>query len=128
MVKLMRSDLEPDVCFFRREKAEKFNPEQVLFPAPDFVVEVLSPKTARLDRQDKFEEYELNGVAEYWIIDPIKQAVEQYRLQEGQYFLAGTFTYGMIECMPLEYFTFPVRAIFDPKINQQTLRELLKST
>jgi Uma2 family endonuclease len=38
--------------------------------APDLVVEVLSPSTARRDLGEKLRLYAEAGVAEYWIIDP----------------------------------------------------------
>ncbi len=42
LVSLTRSDYEPDICFFGREKSEKFECGQMRFPAPDLAVEVLS--------------------------------------------------------------------------------------
>jgi len=44
MIALTRNDYEPDLCFFSKEKSDLFEDEQVLFPAPDFVVEILSKK------------------------------------------------------------------------------------
>jgi Uma2 family endonuclease len=61
----------------------------MLFPAPDFVVEILSKGTARKDKGIKKEDYALHGVKEYWIIDPIKQTIEQYlliNLTDTEYF------------------------------------------
>ena len=46
--------------------------------APDLVVEVLSPKTIKLDRGKKKDLYQENGVKEYWIIDPDKGSIEIY--------------------------------------------------
>ena len=43
----------------------------MLFPAPDFAVEVLSPSTQKNNRGIKFDDYALHNVSEYWIIDPI---------------------------------------------------------
>jgi len=40
------------------------------------------------DRGDKFLEYEKGGVKEYWLIDPIRQLAEFYRLDNGVYRLA----------------------------------------
>lgn len=49
--------------------------------APDFVVEILSPKTARLDRDNKRRVYATSGVRELWIIDPETRTIEVYLLQ-----------------------------------------------
>jgi Uma2 family endonuclease len=54
--------------------------------APDLVVEILSPGTVKRDRWDKFLLYEKYGVREYWIVDPIHEAIEVYLLQEKQRF------------------------------------------
>ncbi len=50
MIELTRNDYEPDICFFSKEKASAFADDQMLFPAPDLVVEILSKKTAKNDR------------------------------------------------------------------------------
>ena len=51
--------------------------------APDLVVEVLSPGTAKNDRMRKKEVYEACGVREYWIADPENRTIEQYLLRDG---------------------------------------------
>lgn len=52
--------------------------------APDLVVEVLSPRTAKYDREHKKKVYEKCGVREYWIVSPGEKTVEQYLLRDGQ--------------------------------------------
>ena len=42
----------------------------------DLVVEVISPGSARTDRVHKFQEYQVGGVLEYWILDPDKQSAD----------------------------------------------------
>ena len=48
--------------------------------APDFVVEILSPKTAQLDRVQKRQVYTRAGVQELWIINPERKEIEVYLL------------------------------------------------
>jgi Uma2 family endonuclease len=43
------------------------------------VVEVLSPSTARYDRQLKRRRYQRAAVAEYWIVDPDARLIERWR-------------------------------------------------
>jgi Uma2 family endonuclease len=87
MVHLTRNDYEPDLCFFSKDKVAKFRPGQLLFPAPDFVVEIISPTTEKNDRTIKLQDYAAHGIIEYWIIDPVQQSVEQYLLENGEYIL-----------------------------------------
>lgn len=88
MVHLTRNDYEPDICFFRQEVADQFTEDQMLFPAPDFVVEITSPSTEKIDRGEKFIDYAAHGISEYWIVDPEKRSVEQYVLDGRHYILA----------------------------------------
>lgn len=44
--------------------------------APDMVVEILSPSTARYDQFIKLGKYQQAGVKEYWIVDPLNQTVQ----------------------------------------------------
>ena len=128
MVSLTRNDYEPDICFFSNEKAQHFTPEQLLFPAPDLIIEILSKKTAKRDRGVKFEDYAAHGVAEYWIIDPTKEIVEQYALigDLKEYFPIATARYDDdLASRAVVGFDIPVAAIFDESANIETLKTLL---
>lgn len=117
MITLTRNDYEPDIVFFRSEQAALFQQDQLFFPAPDFVVEILSAKTANKDRGIKKQDYAAHGIWEYWIIDPDRQRIEQYLLlneQDTTYFEPYTFTIDDdIRSMAIEGFKEPVRAIFE---------------
>lgn len=129
MISLTRNDYEPDIVFFSKEKADAFTDDQVLFPAPDFVVEILSPKTAATDRGTKKEDYAFHGIREYWIIDPVKQRIEQYILPNGgtEYFPAKVHQYGgLIESVAIPGFDIPVNAVFEEAANLEALQELMK--
>lgn len=63
-----------------------------VYGAPDLVVEVLSPRTAKRDRGYKKTVYERSGVTEYWIVDPAGKSVEVYLLRDGRYELDGLYT------------------------------------
>ena len=71
---------------------EKIRPDGV-HGAPDLVVEVLSPGTARHDRGRKKDVYEACGVREYWIVSPGDRTLEQYILRDGK--LAAENTYAL---------------------------------
>ena len=56
-----------------------------VYGAPDLIVEVLSPSTAKRDRGYKKDLYERSGVKEYWIVDPMNKAIETYLLKNGKF-------------------------------------------
>ena len=57
---------------------------------PKFIVETLSPSTAKRDRSEKKDIYEKAGVEEYWIVSP-QGAVEIYYLENGKYVLEQSY-------------------------------------
>lgn len=129
LICLTRNDYEPDVCFFSTEKAVAFDGETMQFPAPDFIVEVLSASTSYRDRGVKWDDYGLHGINEYWIIDCDEQTIEQYLIRSGEtkYHLARKLTDGEIESVVVTGFRIPVIAIFDAKQNHLALQKILKS-
>lgn len=68
----------PDLAFYGRDRRDAIKKTYVE-GAPDLIVEVLSPATARRDTGTKFAKYELAGVREYWILDPETLAHRFYR-------------------------------------------------
>ena len=112
MIRLTRNDYEPDICFFAKEKSKHFKPEQLLFPAPDFIVEVLSKSTAKTDRTIKFTDYQNHGVKEYWIIDPENKFIEKYVLENDKYQLIQKTNSGKIKSEVIENFEISVETIF----------------
>ena len=124
LVCLARNDYEPDICFFSKTKAARFKPDQMKFPAPDFIVEVLSPSTEANDRGVKFEDYAANGVREYWLVNPERQHVEQYVLRTGKYHRQASLKSGEIASSVIAGFRVPVRALFDRAANLAALQKL----
>ena len=59
--------------------------------APDWIVEIVSPSTAKKDLNDKFQLYESQGVREYWIVHPQDQTLNTFLLREGHYALTGLY-------------------------------------
>ena len=57
---------------------------------PDWVCEVVSPSTVRHDRVLKVPFYARAGVGHAWLVDPVAQTLEVYRLDAGIYQLALT--------------------------------------
>jgi len=57
--------------------------ENYVFGAPDLVVEILSPSTAKIDKTLKLKRYQQAGVREYWIVDPKHQLIDVYLWDNG---------------------------------------------
>ena len=126
MITLERNDYEPDICFFGKAKAKHFKAGQSLFPAPDFIVEILSKGTKKNDRGIKFTDYEANGVAEYLLIDPKKEMVELYRLDDkGKYELILKSSEGTLHSKVIRGFSIAIRAIFEEEKNLEELTRIL---
>lgn len=119
MLRFRRNDYEPDVVYFGPEKADTLQDDQTLFPAPDLIVEVLSPSTEARDRGVKFQDYALHGVLEYWIIDPETETLEQYLLTGSTYVLQPQQE--ILESKAMPGFQVPVRAFFDREVQVRVM-------
>jgi Uma2 family endonuclease len=78
----------PDVLFFTSARRHLIGKKAMEGP-PDLCIEVISPSSVQVDREDKFQQYAGGGVAFYWIIDPRARSVEAYRLVDGAYVECG---------------------------------------
>ena len=65
--------------------------EDGIYGAPDLVVEVLSPSTAKNDKTCKKEAYARCGVREYWIVDPSGKSIEVYRTDGSAFVLYDVY-------------------------------------
>ena len=52
--------------------------------APDWVIEIVSPSTSRIDYGVKLFKYRSSGVREYWIVNPIKNTVTVFDLEKEE--------------------------------------------
>lgn len=50
--------------------------------APDWIIEVVSPSSKRMDYYMKLSLYRAAGVREYWIVDPLRESVTVYFMEE----------------------------------------------
>jgi Uma2 family endonuclease len=80
----------PDLAGWRRDRfaAPARGPYTVI---PDWICEALSPGTARKDRTEKMPLYARHGVGHLWLLDPVVQTLEVYRLETGNWVSIGTF-------------------------------------
>lgn len=82
----------PDLAGWRRERMPRRPDTAYLTLAPDWVCEVLSPSTARLDRALKMPIYAREGVKHLWLVDPLAKTVEVFRLEGPRWLLLGVWS------------------------------------
>jgi Uma2 family endonuclease len=80
----------PDLVIFSEELAAvmqgaKRSLVMLDMPAPDLVVELVSPSQESRDYRYKRSEYAARGIAEYWVVDAIAQKVTIFQWVEGFY-------------------------------------------
>ncbi|MEL6621669.1 MAG: Uma2 family endonuclease [Pseudomonadota bacterium] len=105
--------LVPDLAGWRRERLPKL-PETAYFAlAPDWVCEVLSPSTARIDRIEKLEIYAEQRVGHVWLIDPDAQTLEVFELTGSKWQIAATFAGDVdVAAPPFEVHTWSLAALW----------------
>lgn len=81
----------PDVAGWRNERMPDLPEEAFITVAPDWVCEVLSPSTARLDRWVKKRKYAQKGVSFMWLVDPVAQTLEILALKDDFYREIGVY-------------------------------------
>ncbi len=87
--------LVPDLAGWRRERmpdavGDESSPAYYDI-APDWICEVISPATERRDRGSKMRIYRREAVAFVWLINPLQQTLEVYRLDRGRWTLLETY-------------------------------------
>jgi Uma2 family endonuclease len=80
----------PDLAGWRRARMPEEPEGAFISLAPDWVCEVASPSTERVDRLLKRSIYARAGVGHLWHVMPPQQLIEVLRLEEGRWVLATT--------------------------------------
>ena len=72
---------------------------------PDWIIEIVSPGSKRMDYYIKLFKYRTAGVCEYWIVDSAKELVMVYSFEEetmGQYSFGETIPVGIYKGFDLK--------------------------
>ena len=80
----------PDLAGWRRARMPVYPETPFVTLAPDWVCEVLSPSTRRLDLLGKRPIYAHEGVQHLWFVDPIDRTLEAFKLHDGRWLLIAT--------------------------------------
>ncbi len=75
-----REPVVPDLAGWRVERMPELPDTACFTLAPDWVCEVLSRSTERIDREDKLPYYAEHGVGHVWLLDPIDRRLEVHTL------------------------------------------------
>jgi len=104
--------VQPDICVIC--DLSKLD-ERGCCGAPDMIVEILSPATAKKDMNDKFNLYEENGVKEYWVVYPRDKTINVFLLQEnGKYHDGSLYEFeGKVPIHIFDNYTIDLKDIFD---------------
>lgn len=79
----------PDIAGWRVERMPRLPAEAYFTTPPDWVCEVLSPSTRRVDRIRKLPIYAKNGIPHAWLVDPIERSLEMLKLYREHWLLLG---------------------------------------
>lgn len=82
--------LVPDLAGWRAERVGDWADAAYLTVAPDWLCEVLSPSTERIDRIKKLQIYAREGVRHVWLLDPLQESIEVLQLEGSRWSLTAT--------------------------------------
>jgi Uma2 family endonuclease len=102
-----------DLCGFCREHHPERPTGVPLKQRPEWVCEILSKSSARVDLVKKQRTLHAHGVEHYWIVDPDAETLSVYRHEAGGYLLALASTTGeTVRAEPFEAIELTVGALF----------------
>ena len=80
----------PDLAGWRRERMPEYPLTAYVTLAPDWVCEVLSESTRKVDLHEKRPIYAREGVVYLWLVDPTDRTLEAFELHDGQWLLIAS--------------------------------------
>lgn len=112
---LERNILVPDLAGWRVERVPVMPRDAAISVPPDWVCEVLSHSTARIDRAKKLPIYAQYGVVHAWIVDVDEQYLEVKRLIDGRWSDVAIFTGAeKIRAEPFESIEIDMTLVWGP--------------
>lgn len=81
----------PDIAGWRRERLPEPPSGHKVAVVPDWICEIQSPTTRRIDREEKMPLYGRHGVAYAWLVDPQAQTLEAYKADGSTWHLLEVF-------------------------------------
>lgn len=105
----------PDLSGWRRQRLPQVPDAPFLTLAPDWVCEIASPSTQRLDRGVKMDIYLRELVGHLWLVDPIERFVEVFRRSGNTWVRVGSWTEAVPAAIePFDAVAIDLDAIWGP--------------
>jgi len=104
----------PDLAGWRRTRMPRLPMEAAFFTlAPDWICEVVSPRTQAFDRGDKMDVYGREGVQSAWLVDPLAKMLEVWRLEQRKWMRLATWTEdAAVRAEPFEAFELELGSLW----------------
>ena len=114
----MRSDIAPFAVFLNEDDKNYVEPDisVICSPskltdkgcvgAPDWIIEIVSPGSRRMDYFIKLFKYRTAGVREYWIVDPEKNRITVYNFESedtGEYAFSESIKVGIYDNLTIDF-------------------------
>ncbi len=104
----------PDISGWKVERFPSDETTAYTVVPPDWLCEVLSPSTKRLDRFEKLPIYAEFGVKHCWYVDPNEKTLEVFILSDGAYKIGPAFADSdPVAAVPFEVHTFSLGLLWD---------------
>ncbi|MFT3757028.1 MAG: Uma2 family endonuclease [Pseudoxanthomonas sp.] len=112
--------LVPDLAGWRRERMPSIPNAAFFTLPPDWICEVLSPSTARIDRVEKMAIYARHGVQWLWLLDPLAHTLETYTLSNGHWLLEASYADdARVRAVPFDAVELELDALWLPPAEEQ---------
>ncbi len=103
----------PDLAGWRRGTMPDYPDAAYCETAPDWICEVLSPSTQRIDRNEKRAIYAREGVSHLWFVDPAAKTLEVFVPHGGHWSLMAKLAGDVpVSQPPFDAVSFPLAALW----------------
>ena len=90
-IQLGEHTMVPDIAGWRKERFPKSFETNWIEVVPDWILEILSPGTIRLDKTKKMPIYARHGVKHLWLINPMEKSLDAFKLASDGWLLTDSF-------------------------------------
>lgn len=91
-IQLGEHTMVPDLAGWKRQRFPVEEDRNPISAVPDWVCEILSPSTFRVDKIKKMPIYAHHGVGHIWLLEPLAKTMDAFRLDSGGWRLLASFS------------------------------------